>query len=215
VFEEMWNDTTKPLLVYATEEALKTPKRPLPPQLERFTKVDNKSFRQELAEEESTVEVKQTPTFDPISPSKRKHRADSVGSMDSNRASIGSDGRNGWDNPFEDLDDRIGTEMKDYRGSSDYIHSSDVFGDDPPTLPARPQASTASTTEPTSATLTPNTVAADYMDSTLSASEEPRSPEMQEKSRPPPFMSMSRTPSERKEPINLMDMDMDIPNEKQ
>ncbi|GKT99928.1 hypothetical protein FLAG1_04049 [Fusarium langsethiae] len=215
VLKEMWNDTTKPLLVYATEEALKTPNQPLPPQLERFVKVDNKAFRQELAEEESTVEVKTTPTFDPISPSKRKHRADSVGSMDSNRASIGSDGRNGWDNTFDDQDDRMGTEMKDYGDSSNYIHSSDLLDDEPPTLPTRPQASTTSTTEPTSATLTPNTVGADYTDSALSVSEEPRSPEMQEKSRPPPFMSMSRTPSERKEPVDLIDIDMDIPNEKQ
>ncbi|KAM0297853.1 hypothetical protein HYE67_003343 [Fusarium culmorum] len=219
VFKEMWNDTTKPLLVYATEEALKTPKQPLPPQLERFVKIDNKSFRQELAEEESTVEVKTTPTFDPISPSKRKHRADSVGSMDSNRASIGSDGRNGWDHPFwdnpsEDQEDGIGTEMKDYGDSSNYIHSSDLLDDDPPTLPARPQASTASTTEPTSATLTPNTVGADNTDSALSISEEPRSPEMQERSRPPPMMSW-KTSSERKGSVDLIDIDMDMPNEKQ
>ncbi|RGP68611.1 hypothetical protein FLONG3_8060 [Fusarium longipes] len=215
VLEEMWNDTTKPLLVYATEEALKAPRQPLPPQLERFTKVDNKAFRQELAEEDSMAEIKQTASLDPISPSKRKHRADSVGSMDSNRASIGSDGRNGWDNPFEDQDDHIGTEMKEYEGSPNYIHSSDVYDDGLPTLPARPQALATSATEPTSATMTPNTIGADYMDSAMSVSEEPRSPEMQEKSRPPPFMSMSRTPSERKEPVSLMDMDMDMPYEKQ
>ncbi|CEI69082.1 hypothetical protein FVEN_g4151 [Fusarium venenatum] len=214
VLKQMWDDTNKPLLVYATEEALKAPKQPLPPQLERFVKVDNKAFRQELDEEESTVEVKTTPTFDPISPSKRKHRADSVGSMDSNRASIGSDGRNGWDNPFDDQDDGIVTEMKDYGDSSDYIHSSDLLDDDPPTLPARPEASIASTTEPTSATLTPNTVGADYTDSALSVSEEPRSPEMQEKSKLPSFMSMSRPPSERKESANLIDIDMDMSDEK-
>ncbi|KAL6913484.1 hypothetical protein FSHL1_011160 [Fusarium sambucinum] len=214
VLKQMWDDTNKPLLVYATEEALKAPKQPLPPQLERFVKVDNKAFRQELEEEESTVEVKTTPTFDPISPSKRKHRADSIGSMDSNRASIGSDGRNGWDNPFDDQDDGIVTEMKDYGDSSDYVHSSDLLDDDPPTLPARPEASIASTTEPTSATLTPNTVGADYTDSALSVSEEPRSPEMQEKSKLPPFMSMSRTPSERKESVNLIDIDMDMSDEK-
>jgi hypothetical protein len=214
VLKEMWNDTKKPLLVYATEEALKAPKQRLPPQLERFVKLDNKAFRQELAEEESMAEVKTTPTFDPISPSKRKHRADSVGSMDSNRASIGSDGRNGWDNPFEDQDDGIVTEMKDYGDSSDYIHSSDLLDNDPPTLPARPETSTASTTEPPSATLTPNTVGADYTDSALSVSEEPRSPEMQEKSKLPPFMSMSRTPSERKESANLIDIDMDMSDEK-
>ncbi|KAH7192213.1 uncharacterized protein B0J16DRAFT_332549 [Fusarium flagelliforme] len=211
LFEDVWHETRKPLLVYATEEALGTSKQRLPPQLELFVKVDNKAFRQELTEEETTAEVKQTPSSDhplsPLSPSKRKHRADSVGSMDSNRASIGSDGRNGFDSPFDFPDDHTGTEMEDYGSSSNYIHSSDIL-DDPPTLPARPQGSTASTTEPTSATMTPNTVEADYVDS-----EEPRSPEMQEKSRPPPFMSISRTPSERKEPVNLMDMD--IPDEKQ
>ncbi|KAF4944294.1 hypothetical protein FSARC_14706 [Fusarium sarcochroum] len=218
VLSGMWKETKRPLLVYATEEALITPKAPLSAQLERFVKMENKAFRQELSQEESAAEETKRATFDPISPSKRKHRADSAGSMDSNRASIGSDDRNGFDNPFSDQDDRIGTEMIDYANPADYdnspnyVHSFDASDDRPPTLPARPQSSTEPTPESTSATMTPSTVGADHMDSATSVTDEARSPEMQERARPPPFMSLSRNPSEKKDPVNLMDMD--IPDEK-
>lgn len=219
VLVDIWKDTKKPLLVYATEDALGTPKDHLSSQLERFIKVENKAFRQELSKEESTAnESKQTGNFESssslsphssFSPSKRKHRSDSGGSMDSNRASIGSDDdRNGFDNPFlPDDDERVGTEM------TDYVHSfTDMEGHIPDSLTGRTQDSTAPT-EPTSATMTPSTVTADCLDTnTAFAAEEPRSPEMQEKARPPPFMSLSRNSSMRAEPTNLMDMD--IPDEK-
>ncbi|KAJ4255422.1 hypothetical protein NW762_009417 [Fusarium torreyae] len=218
VLSGMWKETKKPLLVYATEDALQTPKAPLSPQLERFVKVENKAFRQELSQEEAAATETKRAAFDPISPSKRKHRADSAGSMDSNRASIGSDDRSGFDNPFSDQDDRIGTEMvdyinpADYGNSSNYVHSFDDSDDKPPTLPARPQSSTEVTTESPSATMTPSTVGADHVDSATSVTDEARSPEMQERAKPPSFMSLSRNPSEKKDPINLMDMD--IPDEK-
>ncbi|KAF5019703.1 hypothetical protein F66182_8272 [Fusarium sp. NRRL 66182] len=220
ILAEIWYETKKPLLVYATENALETPKVPLSTSLERFVRAENKAFRQELAQEDSAVnEATSTTNVDPISPSKRKHRADSVGSMDSNRASIGSDDRNGFDNPFSDQDDRIGTEMMDYEGVNDYsnspnyAHSFDTSDDRPPALPARPQGSRELTAESTSATMTPSTVGADHMDTATSVMEGSRSPEMKERSKPPPFMSLSRNPSERKEPISLMDMD--IPDDKQ
>ncbi|KAF5638595.1 uncharacterized protein FTJAE_5196 [Fusarium tjaetaba] len=219
VLVDIWNDTKKPMLIYATEDALRTPKDHLSSQLERFIKMENKAFRQELSKEESTAsESKQTVNFESssslsphssFSPSKRKHRSDSSASMDSNRASIGSDDdRNRFDNPFlPDDDERVGTEM------SDYVHSFTAMeGHIPDSLTGRTQGSTAPT-EPTSATMTPSTVTADYSDTnTAFAAEEPRSPEMQEKARPPPFMSLSRNPSMRAESPNLMDMD--IPDEK-
>ncbi|KAF4336805.1 hypothetical protein FBEOM_9316 [Fusarium beomiforme] len=218
LLSNIWIDTKKPLLVYATEEALMTPKDPLPSQLERFIKVENKAFRQELSKEESTAnEAKQTgnvessSSLSPLSsfsPSKRKHRSDSGGSMDSNHASIGSDDdRSGFDNPFSDQDEIAGTEM------SDYVHSFPAMeGHSLNSLPARIQDSTIPT-EPASATMTPSTATADYSDTNATfATEEPRSPEMQEKARLPPFMSFSRNQSVQTEPANLMDMD--IPNEK-
>ncbi|KAF5552432.1 hypothetical protein FMEXI_2915 [Fusarium mexicanum] len=219
VLVDIWNDTKKPMLVYATEEALGTPKGHLSSQLERFIKVENKAFRQELSKEESTADesqqtgnIESSSSLSPhssFSPSKRKFRSDSGGSMDSNRASIGSDDdRNGFDNPFlPDDDERVGTEM------SDYVHSFTAMeGYIPDSLTGRTQDLTAPT-EPTSATMTPSTVTADYLDiNTAFASEEPRSPEMQEKARPPPFMSLSRNSSMRADSTNLMDMD--IPDEK-
>ncbi|KAF5248880.1 hypothetical protein FANTH_5683 [Fusarium anthophilum] len=219
VLVDVWNDTKKPMLVYATEEALGTPKDHLSSQLERFIKVENKAFCQELSKEESTADesqqtgnIESSSSLSPhssFSPSKRKFRSDSGGSMDSNRASIGSDDdRNGFDNPFlPDDDERVSTEM------SDYVHSFTAMeGYIPDPLTGPTQDSTAPT-EPTSATMTPSTVTADYLDTnTAFASEEPRSPEMQEKARPPPFMSLSRNSSIRADSTNLMDMD--IPDEK-
>ncbi|KAF4995073.1 hypothetical protein FGRMN_5368 [Fusarium graminum] len=214
MFKNMWKETKKPLFVYATEEALETPKVPLSSQLERFIKAENKAFRQELSREDSTTnDVKQTTTFDYVSPSKRKHRADSAGSMDSNRASIGSDDRNGFDNPFSDQDESTGMGTTDYGEASHFIHSFNAAQDDiPPSLPARPQALKEPTTESPSATMTPSTVGADHIENVMPTEEESRNPEMQEKARPPPFMSLSRNPSEQKEPVTLMDMD--IPDDK-
>lgn len=100
---EVWQETKLPLVVYATEDALNILNDPLSLPLERFVKADNKTFRNELNMERTNEQENRRPVFsDPISPSKRKHRADSMDSLDSNHASVGSDGGNGFDNPFEE-----------------------------------------------------------------------------------------------------------------
>ncbi|KHO00332.1 ubiquitin interaction domain-containing protein [Metarhizium album ARSEF 1941] len=102
VLRDVWQETKTPLMVYATESALNVARTPLTAPLQRFARADNQAFRQELdreateaaeAEAES-AESKEVPGSGPleaVSPSKRKHRANSIDSMDSNRASIGSD----------------------------------------------------------------------------------------------------------------------------
>lgn len=91
--QRLWNDTKTPFLVYATEEALETPPVGLSTALERFIKAENKAFHQELARENEEAQTERR-SIEPLSPSKRKHRSDSMDSMASNRASIGSDDRN-------------------------------------------------------------------------------------------------------------------------
>lgn len=96
VHEQVWADGRLPLIVYATEDAVETLPIPLTQPLERFVKADNKAFYQEIAMESSSESEEVSGgrrSIEPLSPSKRKHRADSMGSMDSmnsNRASIGS-----------------------------------------------------------------------------------------------------------------------------
>lgn len=103
VHREVWQESKTPLLVYATEDALNTSKDPLSLPLERFIKADNKAFRSELnIERTNERDIGQPALFDPISPSKRKHRSDSIDSLDSNHASLGSDGANAFDNSFEE-----------------------------------------------------------------------------------------------------------------
>lgn len=85
VLQDVWHETKVPLMVYATEAALNVARTPLPMPLQRFALAENKAFQQELDQETTG------PPADPISPSKRKHRADSIDSMDSNRATLGSD----------------------------------------------------------------------------------------------------------------------------
>jgi hypothetical protein len=111
VLRDVWQETKIPIMIYATETALNTAPTPLPAPLQRFARAENKAFRQELNSEITAAAAeasdgKKTPSLGPadhISPSKRKHRADSMDSMDSNRAALGSDdGQSGFDNPFED-----------------------------------------------------------------------------------------------------------------
>lgn len=100
---EVWQETKLPLLIYATEDALNTHNEPLSLPLERFVKADNKAFRSELNMERTNDQQYIRPGHaDPISPSKRKHRSDSMDTLDSNHASLGSDGGNGFDNPFDE-----------------------------------------------------------------------------------------------------------------
>ncbi|KAK8147836.1 hypothetical protein G3M48_000947 [Beauveria asiatica] len=103
VLREVWQETKTPLLVYATEEAVDTPNHPLSWPLERFVKADNKAFRNELSMERTQQQENRQAVFmDPISPSKRKHRSDSMDSLDSNHASLGSDEGNAFDSNFEE-----------------------------------------------------------------------------------------------------------------
>ncbi|OAR02612.1 hypothetical protein LLEC1_02514 [Akanthomyces lecanii] len=103
VLREVWQETKLPLLIYATEDALNTHNAPLRLPLERFVKTDNKAFRNELnMERTNDQELTRAGYADAISPSKRKHRSDSMDTLDSNHASLGSDGGNGFDNPFDE-----------------------------------------------------------------------------------------------------------------
>ncbi|KAG6006937.1 hypothetical protein E4U21_006556 [Claviceps maximensis] len=115
VLEQVWKETKTPLLVYATEAALTVARTPLSLPLQRFALAENEAFQAELKQETADAagdandngngDVKRLTAspIDAISPSKRKHRADSIDSMDSTRASLGSDdGQNGFDNPFGD-----------------------------------------------------------------------------------------------------------------
>lgn len=206
----MWEETKTPLLVYATEDALNTPKAPLSTALERFVKAENKAFRQELNHEKTeTHEKRKSITVDPLSPSKRKHRADSFDSMDSNRASLGSDDeRSGFDNPFSEQDDAIGTEMTDLsENPGDFARSASV--ESPPVVPRRRAAST----EDTSATMTPSTIVAETDNhegspkTTTTQSEDGKVPEMKERGRSQ-IMTRSRSGTETKNAVDLMDMDI-------
>ncbi|KAG5993302.1 hypothetical protein E4U52_002086 [Claviceps spartinae] len=111
VLRQVWDETKVPLLIYATETALGAAPTPLSLPLQRFARADNEAFQAELAQESTDMPTAHgtgtnttgLPPIDTVSPSKRKHRADSVGSFDSNRAALGSDdGQAGFDNPFED-----------------------------------------------------------------------------------------------------------------
>lgn len=211
LFRDVWQETKTPILVYATENALDTPRAVLSSALERFIKAENKAFRQELNQEKLESSEKRKPgILDPLSPSKRKHR-DSFDSMDSNRASLGSDEeRSGFDNPFADQEDSVGTEMTDMSTNvPDYARSASV--ESPPALPARRPAAT----DDGSATMTPNTITAESTDRgnspkvTTTEIEEDKAPEMKERSGQPPFMSMSRSTSvKRKSPESDVDMDV-------
>lgn len=216
----MWLETRTPLLVYATEEAVNTPRAPLSSPLERFVRADNKAFRQELSREiNEAAELKRTGPEDPMSPPKR-HRSNSPDSMDSNRASIGSIGDNGLSDPFVDEGFSEETEMVEVSGKIDDVaRSVDVES----TMGGMdgPNWATASGKN-TSATLTPNTLAADEIDPsdlrsgqrgdesrtmTPGPSEDARSPEMQERARPPAFVTLSRSSTEPKAHDS---MDMEI-----
>ncbi|RCI17331.1 hypothetical protein L249_1991 [Ophiocordyceps polyrhachis-furcata BCC 54312] len=102
VLADVWQETKTPLIIYATEEAIEKAKAPLPASLERFVRADNKAFQQELSRERSEDQQ-----MEEKSPSKRKHRADSI---DSNHASLGSvDMERSSETEMADLSDaRIG-----------------------------------------------------------------------------------------------------------
>lgn len=207
VFREVWQETKNPLLVYATEDALSVPRDPLSSPLERFVRVENKAFRQELNRERSeAADGRRTGAMEAISPSKRKHCSDSADSIDSNRASLGSDGRSGFDNPFEDEEVGSATEMTDMSGirrtADEGIDMPPSEGGDAPrpSLPGQLPAQA----ENTSATLAPSTLAAEEGEVTMGEQGRPptpvvgvdeagaRPPEMEERCRPPVFVTASK-----------------------
>ena len=198
---------------------------PLSSQLERFVKADNKAFRQELnSEKDEGGTSKQTATVETMSPSKRKHRSDSMDSVDSNRASVGSDEANGFDDPFADQMESEATEMRDMSQESNSriardagveaakkfsvqdlrtFGSSAAMGDAQIMTPqASPdaaaklqrQADGAEERADDSRTMTPET-------------EEVKGPEMEERSRPRPLIRRS-TEGE----TSSNNMDMEIPD---
>lgn len=218
VLRDIWHETKVPVLVYATEEAVSTPKAPLSDALNMFVRSDNKAFRQELKKPApDSRDERRYP--DPISPSKRKHR-DSMDSMDTNRASIGSEDRN----PFEPVfDDRMEQELGEMSQETlEYVGGSSTeapFGGHgiPPPLPNRDQAQM--TVE--SATLTPDTLAAEEGEvqnptTTTTPPKEShvedaatKAPEMQERVRPP---SLVRPPPLGNDGGRELSMDMEIPD---
>ena len=191
-------------------------------------KAENKAFRQELNQEKAETrekagsqendshEKRKPGILDPLSPSKRKHSSDSIDSMDSNRASLGSGGddRNMSSNPFADQQDEngAGTELTEMSGPefarSASVESSGVVHNYAPFLPAKKPASM----ENTSATMTPSTIAenGDPENSRMITTEvvELKSPEMKERARPPSFIGMPPSSSEQKQPPSLMDLDI-------
>ncbi|PTB69575.1 hypothetical protein BBK36DRAFT_1165829 [Trichoderma citrinoviride] len=213
VLRDVWHETKIPVLVYATEEAVSTPKAPLSDALNMFVRSDNKAFRQEL-KKPATDSRDERRHPDPISPSKRKHR-DSMDSMDTNRASIGSEDRNPFEPVFGDQMDQelaeLSGETPEYVGPGTEVPS-EGHGIPPP-LPNRDQAQMAVE----SATLTPDTLAADEGEVQNPTSPKDRqaddaatkAPEMQERIRPP---SIIRPPPPGSEGGRELSMDMEIPD---
>lgn len=232
VLRDMWQETKTPLFVYATEDALNTAPEPLSGPLERFVKADNKSFRQELNQEQSQANDQPPPSAEVVSPSKRKHRADSLDSMNSNRASLGSIDMEDREDPFADnvgaAPDILGQEMEE-RQSSGLADPAGKY-DQPvaaigleqqqpsQSILAEPETATAPETGETVVTSTPcetrnptpsTTTQAGEFSRTLSPDAEAgRSPEMQEKSRPPTFMTSPPRGGEKGQTADTMDMEL-------
>ena len=188
VSENLWKDATCPVLVYATESAVNAEKNPLPAALERFVKADNEVFRQELEAEEAGGPVREMSVSEPVSPSKRKHRADSMESVASNRASLGSDDGNMMDSPMNGLPPTFNIEDDDERA---------------PPLPKRqlpsvqPQEDMTGDTSQKEPALPPRPMQAS-------------GPEMQERGGPSLFMSTTGKDAKQDEDLASNDLDMDI-----
>lgn len=215
----IWYETKTPLLLYATEEAVSTPRAPLSDALSMFARSDNKAFRQELRQPTAdTREETMRVPVDVLSPSKRKHR-DSMDSMNSNRASIGSEDRDPFASVFDGQLEEAQTEMIDMSGSTvEHARGSDYgskFGDHGISAQMNIE----------SATLTPDTLAADEGEAqrptppSLEASQPNdenslmdesvnKGPEMQERARPLTLVQPSQATQGGKD----LSMDMEIPD---
>ncbi|EHK26094.1 uncharacterized protein TRIVIDRAFT_79666 [Trichoderma virens Gv29-8] len=226
VLRDVWHETKTPLLIYATEEALSTPRTPLSDALNMFVRSDNKAFRQELKRPAAdSVEERRYTSVDPVSPSKRKHR-DSMDSMDTNRASIGSEDRSPFENAFDEQIEQSEMEMADMSGGKvEYVRGSDAEGKfGPHGIPSALLNPDPALITIESATLTPETLAADEGEAhkptpsedsqtddvvnKLAEAQVAKSPEMQERARPP---SLIRPPLGNETGRDL-NMDMDIPD---
>jgi hypothetical protein len=215
----VWYETKTPLLLYATEEAVSTPKAPLSDALSMFARLDNKAFRQELRQPATDSREERTRvSVDAVSPSKRKHR-DSMDSMNSNRASIGSEDRDPFASVFDGQLEEAQTEMIDMSGNvlehARGFEFESNFGDHGISAQMNLE----------SATLTPDTLAADEGEAqkpilpSLEASQPNhennlidestnKGPEMQERARPLTFVRPSQTAEGEKD----LSMDMEIPD---
>ena len=234
VLRDMWLETKTPLMVYATEAAISTARAPLAGPLERFVKADNKGFRQELTRQQQVDNDESKPSagLDVVSPTKRKHRSDSIDSMASNRASLGSIDMSDREDPFADQHDGAGqgqvaqnqpayTPQK--RGSADSMGRGghyDVSGAQDETLgmpgkttttgaAAAPEegdsSATGGTEIPTPST---STQPGEHSQRMSPDAEGTRSPEMQERSRPPTFVARPSDDGEKPRTVNTMEMEI-------
>jgi hypothetical protein len=227
VLRDIWNETKTPLLIYATEDALNAPRTPLNSPLERFVLADNKAFRQELNTEDTEVVETRRRSLEPMSPSKRKHRADSPDSMDSNRASQGSvqmsDGDNGY------VDHAVG-HTTDLMDLSTALAGGATSGQMPLTSGTNaPFSSNTAMIDAPPATLAPVTIMSeDYEAAAPTATaggeeaqtsalsepanqdpiEESKGPEMQERARRGGLFARANGVNERDKDIGTMNMDI-------
>ena len=221
----MWEDTRTPLLVYASEKAVYADAVSLSNALERFVKADNKAFRQELHQEVSDHSwEKEAGAAEVKSPSKRKHRADSMDSMASDRASAGSEDSKRTHDIFveSDKDDEtvaVGPMQKRAYGEQPDKDRMDLdVSDAAPVLPKRHPAST----ENTSTTLTPGEGGSPASRETQqttpseppevtgdSALEETKGPEMQERFQMPTLRRLLSSEKSEAKPSEVGDMELE------
>ncbi|KAH7318359.1 hypothetical protein B0I35DRAFT_431904 [Stachybotrys elegans] len=228
LMREVWSETKNPLLIYATETALKVPRHELPSALDRFARADNKAFRNELNQEKEqpASEASKVTSFGPLSPSKRKHRADSIDSMDTNRASLGSFDRDEMENPFVDHDttQSEGTEMVDMAtvisdASSARLHSPELSSVDYRSARAEAVRRSYGFAGSQDADMEPLLSRADApltaddgesSDGLSSDVEMSKEPEMQERARTPALITIAG--SQKRGGAAMEDMDMNIPD---
>jgi hypothetical protein len=209
VLRDMWQETKTPLLVYATEDAITAPRSPLPAALERFVKADNRSFRQEQSQERSRAESSPVPA-DVVSPSKRKHRADSLESLASDRASLGSLEMNDRDDPFASHNEDATAPMEDYRtGDSQTVELIDAFDVGGRQASTRMDNTSSTAFADTQASAEPNRVQLGEFTGLNSADvAEVKSPEMKERDRPPAFLAKPADDVEKPRSVNTMEMEI-------
>lgn len=213
VSENIWKDTRIPLLVYATENAVNAERAVLSAPLEQFITAENAVFRRELETEESSGAVEEIVVSEPMSPSKRKHRADSVDSMASNRASIGSDDRDLADiimgrGASDGNDDRALADIIMGRGESGFDMDED---EEAPPLPKRQSPSTAPGEDMASGALQTEPALPPRPSKTSHDAETgAREPEMQEIRAPSLFPPAPTMDAKGDDALANSDLDMDI-----